>query len=84
MWLEERGGNPAKYAGLPLKMRGFLQEQRMRDADAKMQDELQETLLAIHKQTPKLCTLYKYRKYKLYKIVEIPKNVRIMKTVRKR
>ena len=60
----------------------FLQEDRRQDAGTEMQDELQETLLAIHKQTPKMCTLYKYRKYKLYKMVEIPKNVRIMKTVR--
>ena len=84
MRLEERGGNPAKCTGLPLKMRGFLQEQRMRDADAKMQDELQETLLAIHGQAPKLCRIYKYGKRELYKIVEIPKEMRIMKTVRKR
>ena len=56
----------------------------MRDADAKMQDELQETLLAIHGQTPKLCRIYKYRKRELYKMVETPKEMRIMKTVRKR
>ena len=83
MRLEERGGNPAKSAGVLTQMWVFLQEWCGRDAGGKMQDELQETLLAIHKQTPKMCTLYKYRKYKLYKMVEIPKNVRIMKTVRK-
>ena len=62
----------------------FLQEDRWQDAGTEMQDELQETLLAIHGQTPKLCRIYKYRKRELYKIVEIPKEMRIMKTVRKR
>ena len=84
MRLEERGGNPAKSAGVLTQMWVFLQEWYRRDAGGKMQDELQETLLAIHEQTPKLCRIYKYRKCELYKIVEIPKEMRIMKTVRKR
>lgn len=82
--MEERGGNPAKSAGVLTQMWVFLQEWYRRDAGGKMQDELQETLLAIHEQTPKLCRIYKYRKCELYKIVEIPKEMRIMKTVRKR
>ena len=84
MRLEERGGNPAKSAGVLTQMWVFLQEWYGRDAGGKMQDELQETLLAIHGQTPKLCRIYKYRKRELYKIVEIPQEMRIMKTVRKR
>ena len=82
--MEERGGNPAKSAGVLTQMWVFLQEWYGRDAGGKMQDELQETLLAIHGQTPKLCRINKYRKRKLYKIIEIPKEMRIMKTVRKR
>lgn len=84
MRLEEYGGNPAKTAGVLTQMWVFLQEWYGRDAGGKMQDELQETLLAIHGQTLKLCRIYKYRKRELYKIVEIPKEMRIMKTVRKR
>ena len=84
MRLEECGGNPAKTAGVLTQMWVFLQEWYGRDAGGKMQDELQETLLAIHGQTPKLYRIYKYRKRELYKIVEIPKEMRIMKTVRKR
>ena len=35
------------------------------------------------KVTEEKITIYKYRKRELYKIVEIPKEMRIMKTVRK-
>ena len=84
MRLEERGGNPAKFAGVLTQMWVFLQEWCGRDASGKMQDELQETLLAIHGALQKLCILYKCGKYELYKMVEIPKEMRIMKTVRKR
>ena len=82
--MEECGGNPAKTAGVLTQMWVFLQEWCGRDAGRKMQDELPDTLLAIHWQTPKLCRIYKYRKRELYKMVETPKEMRIMKTVRKR
>ena len=84
MRLEECGGNPAKTTGVLTQLWVFLQEWCGRNAGGKMQDELQEALLEIHGQAPKLCRMYKYRKCELYKIVEIPKEMRIMKTVRKR
>ena len=67
-----------------MQMRPILQEWSGHDADRKMQDELQETLPAIHLRTKKLCKIDKYRKLELYKMVEILKELRIIRILRKR
>ena len=61
----------------------FLQDAEARYAVAKMQDELQENLPAIHKRWRALCKINKYRKCKLYKTLEFAERMRIMKTVKR-
>ena len=82
--LEDDGRNPAKQSTFSDTAAAFLQEDRRRDAAVKMQDELQETLPAIHPRTTKLYRMHKYGKCKLYKVVEILGKVRIMKNVKRK
>ena len=81
--LEENGGKPAEICAFFDGRPAFLQDAEARYAVAKMQDELQENLPAIHGRWHALCKINKYMKYKLYKTVEFAARMRIIKTVKR-
>ena len=64
--------------------RAFLQDRKRRDAGGKMQDELQEMRLAIHKAIYRLYKMHKRENGALCKTVDSSGKARIMRLVRKK